>query len=184
MTGIHRSWNARYVWPRFVCGTPRDFFDAVRAELAAAGRRPSPQTRDMNPVYTGKDVSYIDTKQAQRAVEVAAVDAEKLAALAVLEGLGGYPDAALDKVWRHLAYGAHHDAITGSESDQVYIDLLSGWREAHDLAAGYGTPRSTRSSHTSTPPARGPRSSSPTRSPSTGRRRWPYGSPRAWTPFG
>jgi len=135
VTEIHRSWAAKYVWPKFVCGTPRDFLTSVRAELAAAGRRPSPQTRDMNPVYTGKDVSYIDTKQAQRAGEVAAVDAEKLATLAALEGLGSYPAAALDKVWRQLAYGAHHDAITGSESDQVYLDLLSGWREAHDLAS-------------------------------------------------
>ncbi|MFJ7909573.1 NEW3 domain-containing protein [Kitasatospora sp. NPDC096204] len=136
VTGIHRSWAAKYLWPRFVCATPRDFLDAVRAELAATGRRPSPQTRDMNPVYTGKDVSYIDTKQAQRAGEVAAVDAEKLATLATVHGLGRYPAAALDKVWRQLAYGAHHDAITGSESDQVYLDLLGGWREAHDLASG------------------------------------------------
>ncbi|WP_033819623.1 NEW3 domain-containing protein, partial [Kitasatospora sp. MBT63] len=135
VTAVHRSWAEKYLWPRFVCGTPREFLAAVRAELAATGRRPSPQTRDMNPVYTGKDVSYIDTKQAQRAAEVAAVDAEKLATLAAVQGLGRYPDAALDKVWRHLAYGAHHDAITGSESDQVYIDLLGGWREAHDLAA-------------------------------------------------
>ncbi|MFI5646088.1 NEW3 domain-containing protein [Kitasatospora sp. NPDC051705] len=134
VTAIHRSWAAKYLWPRFVCAVPRDFLDAVRAELAATGRRPSPQTRDMNPVYTGKDVSYIDTKQAQRAGEVAAVDAEKLATLAAVHGLGRYPSAALDKVWRHLAYGAHHDAITGSESDQVYLDLLGGWREAHDLA--------------------------------------------------
>ncbi|MFJ3789570.1 NEW3 domain-containing protein [Kitasatospora sp. NPDC090091] len=134
VTAIHRSWAAKYLWPRFVCGTPRDFLDAVRAEQAAHGRRPSPQTRDMNPVYTGKDVSYIDTKQAQRAVEVAAVDAEKLATLAMVHGLGRYPSAALDKVWRHLASGAHHDAITGSESDQVYLDLLGGWREAYDLA--------------------------------------------------
>jgi len=136
VTEIHRSWAAKYLWPRFVCGTPRDFLTAVRAELAATGRRLSPQTRDMNPVYTGKDVSYIDTKQAQRAAEAAALDAERFATLAALQGLGRYPAAALDKVWRHLAYGAHHDAITGSESDQVYLDLLGGWREAHDLAAG------------------------------------------------
>ncbi|GAA3012298.1 NEW3 domain-containing protein [Kitasatospora albolonga] len=136
VTEIHRSWAAKYLWPRFVCGTPRDFLDAVRAELASSGRALSPQSRDMNPVYTGKDVSYIDTKQAQRAGETAAVDAEKLATLAALQGLGRYPAAALDKVWRHLAYGAHHDAITGSESDQVYLDLAGGWREAHDLAVG------------------------------------------------
>jgi alpha-mannosidase len=135
VTAIHRDWNERYVWPRFVTGLPRDFFAAVHAELDERGVRPSPQTRDMNPVYTGKDVSYIDTKQAQRAAETAATDAEKLATFASLLGYGRYPGAALDKVWRQLAYGAHHDAITGSESDQVYIDLVTGWREAHDLAA-------------------------------------------------
>jgi alpha-mannosidase len=134
VTEIHRDWNARYVWPRFVCGNPREFFAAVRAEFDNRGLSPSPQTRDMNPIYTGKDVSYIDTKQAQRAAETAATDAEKLAAFASVLGLGAYPHTALDKVWRQLAYGAHHDAITGSESDQVYIDLLTGWREAHDLA--------------------------------------------------
>jgi hypothetical protein len=134
VTAIHRDWRARYVWPRFVTGLPRDFFAAVHAELAERGVRPSPQTRDMNPVYTGKDVSYIDTKQAQRAAETAATDAEKLATFASLLGYGRYPSAALDKVWRQLVYGTHHDAITGSESDQVYIDLVTGWREAHDLA--------------------------------------------------
>src|SRR5207248_1331294 len=80
--------------PRFVVGLPRDFFAAVRAELGE--RRPSPQTRDMNPVYTGKDVSYIDTKQAQRAAEVAVLDAERLATLAALRG-ARYPAEALDK---------------------------------------------------------------------------------------
>jgi alpha-mannosidase len=135
VTDIHRDWNARYLWPRFVCGLPRDFFAAVRAEMRERGIEPSPQTRDMNPVYTGKDVSYIDTKQAQRAAETAATDAEKLAALAALLGAGRYPHTALDKVWRQLAFGAHHDAITGSESDQVYVDLVTGWREARELAA-------------------------------------------------
>ncbi|MGW1712413.1 glycoside hydrolase family 38 N-terminal domain-containing protein [Streptomyces sp. NPDC002156] len=131
---IHRDWNERYVWPRFVSAIPRDFFAAVRSELDAEGRRASPQTRDMNPIYTGKDVSYIDTKQAQRYGETLLADAEAWATLASLLTGRAYPDAALDKAWRQLVYGAHHDAITGSESDQVYIDLLTGWRELYDLA--------------------------------------------------
>ncbi|GLW09287.1 alpha-mannosidase [Microtetraspora sp. NBRC 13810] len=134
LTEIHRDWNSRYLWPRFVCALPRDFFSAVSAELAASGTRLSPQTRDMNPVYTGKDVSYIDTKLAQRAAENELLDAEKFAALACLTGDAVYPEAALDKAWRQLVYGAHHDAITGTESDQVYLDLLAGWRESFDLA--------------------------------------------------
>ncbi|OXM61655.1 glycoside hydrolase family 38 C-terminal domain-containing protein [Amycolatopsis vastitatis] len=128
-TEIHRAWNARYVWPRFVVGLPRDFFAAVRADAAARGTAISVQTRDMNPVYTGKDVSYIDTKQAQRAAEVVVLDGERAATLATLLG-ARYPHEALDKAWRQLVYGAHHDAITGTESDQVYLDLLTGWREA------------------------------------------------------
>lgn len=137
VTEIHRDWAARYTWPRFVCGLPREFFAAVRAELAqrgpGRGGMASPQTRDMNPIYTGKDVSYIDTKQANRAAENVVLDAERFAVFAgVLTG-AQYPQAAFAKAWVQLAYGAHHDAITGSESDQVYLDLLTGWRDAWEL---------------------------------------------------
>jgi alpha-mannosidase len=139
VTDIHRDWNQRYVWPRFTTAVPGEFFAAVRAEAdgrdAGAGPWITPQTRDMNPVYTGKDVSYIDTKQAQRAIETAVTEAERLGTLAWLAG-APYPHAALDKAWRLLAYGAHHDGITGVESDQVYLDLLGGWREAWELGSG------------------------------------------------
>ena len=135
VTDIHRDWNARYTWPRFVCALPREFFAAVRAELDARGVEASPQTRDMNPIYTGKDVSYIDTKQANRAAEDAVLDAERFAVFAGLLGGATYPQAALAKAWVQLAYGAHHDAVTGSESDQVYLDLLTGWRDAWELSS-------------------------------------------------
>ena len=128
-TALHRDFAARYVWPRCVTALPREFFAAAAAEAAERGIWLTPQTRDMNPVYPGKDVSYIDTKQAQRAAEVATLDGERLATLAWLAG-AGYPAASLDKAWRQLVFGAHHDAITGTESDQVYLDLLGGWREA------------------------------------------------------
>jgi alpha-mannosidase len=128
-TPIQRDWNARYVWPRFTTAVPSEFFAAVRAEAAERDIWITPQTRDMNPVYTGKDVTYIDTKQGQRAAEVSVLDGERLATLAWLAG-APYPGASLDKAWRQLVFGAHHDAITGSEGDQVYLDLLGGWREA------------------------------------------------------
>jgi alpha-mannosidase len=131
-TAVCREWNARYTWPRFVVGLPRDFFAAVRGDARRRGTTLSTQTRDMNPVYTGKDVSYIDTKQAQRAAETTVLDAERAATLAWMLG-ASYPRDALDKAWRLLVYGAHHDAITGTESDQVYLDLVAGWREASEL---------------------------------------------------
>ncbi len=136
VTEIHRDWNSRYTWPRFVCALPREFFAAVRAELAERGVEPSPQTRDMNPIYTGKDVSFIDTKQANRAAETAVLDAERFATFAHLLTGATYPEPALAKAWVQLAYGAHHDAITGSESDQVYLDLLTGWRDAWEIGRG------------------------------------------------
>jgi alpha-mannosidase len=134
VTDIHRSWNQRYVWPRFVTAVPSEFFAAVRAgSQGPSGTWITPQTRDMNPVYTGKDVSYIDTKQAQRSIETAVAEAERLATMAWLAG-APFPHATLDKTWRMLAFGAHHDGITGVESDQVYLDLLGGWREAWERA--------------------------------------------------
>jgi len=135
VTEIHRDWNSRYTWPRFVCALPKEFFAAVRAELDDRGVAPSPQTRDMNPIYTGKDVSFIDTKQANRAAEAAVLDAERFATFADLLAGGRYPERPLGKAWVQLAYGAHHDAITGSESDQVYLDLLTGWRDAWQIGS-------------------------------------------------
>ncbi|MEX1176323.1 MAG: NEW3 domain-containing protein, partial [Mycobacterium sp.] len=133
VTDIHHDWNSRYTWPRFVCAIPSEFFAAVRAELAERGESASPQTRDMNPIYTGKDVSFIDTKQANRAAEDAVLGAERFAVFASVLTGARYPEAALAKAWVQLAWGAHHDAITGSESDQVYLDLLTGWRDAWEL---------------------------------------------------
>jgi alpha-mannosidase len=133
-TEIQRDWNKQYAWPRFVVGLPEEFFAAVREDASRRNIALRPQSRDMNPIYTGKDVSYIDTKQAQRAAEVALADAEKLATLMTILG-AGYPAEAIDKAWRQLCFGAHHDAITGTESDQVYLDLLGGWREAYELGA-------------------------------------------------
>ncbi|AQT82576.1 alpha-mannosidase [Mycolicibacterium litorale] len=135
VTEIHRDWNSRYTWPRFVCALPSEFFAAVRNETAARGLTPSPQTRDMNPIYTGKDVSYIDTKQANRAAEDAVLGAERFAVFAALLSGAQYPEAALAKAWVQLAYGAHHDGITGSGSDQVYLDLLTSWRDAWELGS-------------------------------------------------
>ncbi|OBF26871.1 NEW3 domain-containing protein [Mycobacterium sp. ACS4331] len=135
VTEIMRFWAARYCWPKFVCALPREFFAAVRAELDARGAAASPQTRDMNPIYTGKDVSFIDTKQANRAAEAAVLDAERFAVFAHLLAGVEYPEPAFAKAWVQLAYGAHHDAITGSESDQVYLDLLTGWRDAWEIGS-------------------------------------------------
>ncbi len=35
VTEIHRDWNARYLWPRFVTAVPAEFFEAVRSDAAS-----------------------------------------------------------------------------------------------------------------------------------------------------
>ncbi|MEJ8642210.1 hypothetical protein WKI68_13550 [Streptomyces sp. MS1.HAVA.3] len=132
---VQHTWNRRYCWPRMEHSGPRAHFDAVRAEFAARAERPLPVTREMGPVYTGKDVTYSDVKQAHRAAENLLEQAETFAALACAEGLLDHPAQTLGKAWRHLLHAAHHDAVTGTFSDQVYLDLLPTWREAHELAA-------------------------------------------------
>ena len=87
----------------------------------------------MNPVYTGRDVSFIDTKQAQRLAENTLLSAEKFATIASQLG-ARYPSVeATDKAWRQLLYGAHHDGMR-APSRAEYLDLMGGWREAAELS--------------------------------------------------
>lgn len=129
------AWNAAHVSPRVVLDTGEGFFDAVRREIDERRLVPPVVTRDMNPIYTGCQVSFADLKLANRAAEAALREAEVAATLAALCG-AEYPSLALDRAWRQLLFNAHHDGVTGSMSDQVYVDVLAGYRDALDLATG------------------------------------------------
>jgi hypothetical protein len=128
-----RWWNDRYISPRIIPGTQDDYLKAVKVALAKSEVWLPPISRDLNPCLSGCNLSYADTKQAQRIAENVIRDAEIWSTIAWLNG-ARYPRAALDRAWRILCHTAHHDAVSGSESDQVYLDLTSLWREAHDLA--------------------------------------------------
>ena len=131
---VVRFWNRNYVNPRAVISTPEAFFDAVRAEADARDLHIPVITRDMNPIYTGCPVSFADLKTVNRECENVLREAEILATLAVLEGAPTFPWRSIDRAWRQLQFNAHHDAITGSMSDQVYVDIMIGYRDALDLA--------------------------------------------------
>ncbi|MEM9042225.1 MAG: hypothetical protein AAGD33_20260, partial [Actinomycetota bacterium] len=123
--------------PTILCSTPTDALDAVRSELQARGSRPVPVSRDMNPVYTGKDVTAIDLKLAFRATERTLADAAvwlERVDEALDPHTRGRISADLDDAWRGLVYAAHHDAVTGTHSDQVHLDLLSTCRHAWAIA--------------------------------------------------
>ncbi len=130
---VVRAWNAIYVSPRAVIGTGEEFFEAVRDEIAERGIVPSVITRDMNPIYTGCGVSFADLKLANRACETTLREAEITATIAWVHG-AEYPSRGLDRAWRQLLFNAHHDAVTGSMSDQVYLDVMAGYRDALEIA--------------------------------------------------
>ena len=134
VTEIHRDWNARYTWPRFVCALPSEFFAAVRAELdergvgaVAADPRHEPDLHRQGRLLHRHQAGQ--PRRRGRGARRRAVRGVRRACSAAPT----IPQAALAKAWVQLAYGAHHDAITGSESDQVYLDLLTGWRDAWEL---------------------------------------------------
>lgn len=135
LEAILAHWNATYLSPRIEMSTPERFFAAVRAEVDRRDLVVPVITRDMNPIYTGCAVSFADLKIAQRDCERALRDAEILATWAGLEGTP-YPAPALDRAWRQLLFAAHHDGVTGSMSDQVYVDLMYAYRDAFELANG------------------------------------------------
>ncbi len=80
----------------------------------------------MNPIYTGKDVSYIDTKQSQLGRRERHRKPSRLVVFAALLTGAEYPQAATRLPRRcNWPGGAHHDAITARSPDQVYLDLLT-----------------------------------------------------------
>ncbi|MEW6203419.1 MAG: glycoside hydrolase family 38 C-terminal domain-containing protein [bacterium] len=117
-----------------IVGTHRDYFNAVRTAIKERGIVMPEVSRDHTPLLPGCYSSRTDTKLANRWNEITLADAEKFASIATRLG-ALYPHAALDKAWRLLLFGQHHDALTGSDTENVNLDLLTAWRESLSLAS-------------------------------------------------
>ncbi len=119
-----------------VTGTgQRIWFRQAHREIAERKLRLPVVARDYEFYHQGTGVSRIEFKIANRIAESLLQAAETFAT--VWSCLGGpYPDRALDKAWRHLLFYQHHDAITGPCCDRGYLDIMAGYREACELAAG------------------------------------------------
>ncbi len=147
MMDIVKAWNEKYLSPVMIVGTQDDYLSECRKR----GIWLVPISRDMNPALSGCNLSFADTKIAQKEGERLVREAEIWSTFAALHGTE-YPVAAIDRAWRILCYCSHHDAVTGSESDQVYLDLNALWREARDLGRSVSElTRQSLASLTSTP---------------------------------
>ena len=119
-----------------VTGQAQDlFFDALNEEIKLGKVKPPVTSRDKVFFHVGVMMARSDLKVAHRHTENMTLTAEKFGAIAYLRG-AKYPDLALDKAWRQIFFGSHHDAITGTPSDSALLDLVHGYREAFELSKG------------------------------------------------
>ncbi len=91
-------------------------------------------SRDESQYNEGCELSRFDLKMGNRLAENTVFSAEKFGTIANLLGQA-YPALELDKAWRQLLYGQHHDGITGCGADVPYLDLTDGYHEALDLSS-------------------------------------------------
>ncbi len=89
-------------------------------------------TRDVSQYNEGCELSRFDLKLGNRLAENTLISAEKFSTIANLMGFE-YPAASLDKAWRQILFGQHHDGITGCGADVPYLDLAEAYHEALEL---------------------------------------------------
>jgi alpha-mannosidase len=111
------------------------YFQALNKEIADGKVKPPISSRDKLFFHVGVNMARSDLKIGQRLSENVTLNAEKFGSIAYLLG-AKYPDLALDKAWRQIFFGSHHDAITGTPSDSAFLDLVLGYREAIELSKG------------------------------------------------
>ncbi len=121
--------------PAVVPGTPEKYLAAVSNGIDTHRQSIPVSGRDLSFFHAGTLITRAELKIANRLAENRLLGAERWATLASLLG-AVYPDVALDKAWRQLLFGQHHDGITGCLSDIPFLDLLESYRESLDIASG------------------------------------------------
>jgi alpha-mannosidase len=110
------AWNRRNQ-PKVRIAVPSEFFREVEKQR----ERLPIFSGELNPIFTGTYESRERVKKLCRETETTLLDAEKLSSLCMLLG-GKYPD--LEEEWRNLLLNNHHDLITGTGTDTVYMNTL------------------------------------------------------------
>ncbi|MBI4556596.1 MAG: hypothetical protein HY706_03365 [Candidatus Hydrogenedentes bacterium] len=125
------EWH-RVLVPRYRQATYRDLMTAIRRECEETGAHLPVTTRDMSLYHAATAMSRTELKIGNRLGENVLIAAEKFATLAALLG-AKYPEKALDKAWRQILCGQHHDSITGTHNEISYVDLMNSYREVLEL---------------------------------------------------
>jgi alpha-mannosidase len=116
-------------YPPIVMTSPEDYLQGHVDDGAWFPRT----SRNPSQYHIGTQHSRSEMKIANRLAENTLFAAEAWSTFASLMG-ATYPHLAVDKAWRQVLFGQHHDALTGTPCDTSYLDLMNGYREAIELA--------------------------------------------------
>lgn len=125
------EWHETLI-PRVQQATYYDLISHIEEEVEAMGAHLPLTSRDMSLYHAATSMSRTNLKIANRLGENLLTTAEKFATVAAWLG-AAYPEKALDKAWRQLLCGQHHDSITGTHNEISYIDLMHSYREVLEL---------------------------------------------------
>lgn len=128
---IGRTAEMAASYPRILMTGPEEFLDGLTAD----GARLPLTSRNPSQHHVGTFHTRVELKLANRLAENMLFAAEIWSTFSGILG-AEYPDHLIDKAWRQLLFGQHHDAITGTPCDVSYLDLMAGYREALRLARG------------------------------------------------
>ncbi|HOZ46037.1 MAG TPA: glycoside hydrolase family 38 C-terminal domain-containing protein [Candidatus Hydrogenedentes bacterium] len=118
--------------PTYRAGTYGDLLGEVNRQCDAGEARLPVVSRDISLYHAATALSRTNLKIANRLGENVLITAEKFATLAALLG-AQYPEKALDKAWRQILCGQHHDSITGTHNEISFVDLMNAYREVLEL---------------------------------------------------
>ena len=134
-TGIDQTpptdWHHTLV-PQVKQATYYDLMAAIHRDCEEKQAHLPVTSRDMSLYHAATAMSRTDLKIANRLGENTLLMAERFATLANLLG-ARYPEKALDKAWRQILCGQHHDSITGTHNEISFVDLMNSYREALEL---------------------------------------------------
>ena len=120
-------WNGKDNVPVEI-SLPDNFFAAVRKH-----RERIPEVSgEFNPMLTGCYESRERVKDGCRSTQHEILEAEKLAAVAGINGWMKWPRKKLDRAWENILKNDFHDTVCGTGIDPVYQDTLKRYRDASE----------------------------------------------------
>ena len=132
------QWNKQHTDCKMQLATPCEFFRACEPEardlIHYKGELYTEGFARTSFIFADVVSARIRIKLAVRACERELLDAEKLAALAWLEG-APYPTTSLAELWRQMLFLANHDLTPGTSIDEVYDEAWKYIEEITQQAA-------------------------------------------------